>query len=199
MFNHRLTPYIVAIGVLVLISLSYVGYRVYQNHVDFDKFMSQIVSFQQSFDKDILSPEYKEGEKLAQGKHLRGGDAQSPVIKVGRVEGKVIEIEDVEEEDKEEDKSESLASFAPEEMVKQRVQTPDGKIHTIYVPPGHEVKEGDLLSESFFNQPPPFSFKTVKGGRIRKSDIPEGESIESYTNKLFCRKPMASPLKILKE
>ena len=135
MFNHRLTPYIVAIGVLVLISLSYVGYRVYQNHVDFDQFMSQIESFQQSFDKDILSPKYKEGEKLVQREHLQGGDSLLPVVKVGKAEGKVIEIKDMDEEDK----SEPLARFSMEELVKQRVQTPDGKIHTIYVPPGHSV------------------------------------------------------------
>jgi hypothetical protein len=82
------------------------------------------------------------------------------------------------------DKSKPPVIVPASEMVKQRVQTPDGKIHTIWVPPGHEVKEGAMLSESFFNNPRPLPKEAfAKSGSIKKSDIPEGEDVETYIQK----------------
>ncbi len=52
MLNRRFTPYFVAVGILALLSASYLGYKKYQNYVEFEEFMSQAMAFQRSLDKD---------------------------------------------------------------------------------------------------------------------------------------------------
>ncbi len=40
MFNRRLPPYVIVICIFAVLSLSYVGYRVYKDHVKFKEFIS---------------------------------------------------------------------------------------------------------------------------------------------------------------
>ena len=40
MFKRPFTPYIIGACIIVFLSVSYVGYRAYQNHVEFQAFMS---------------------------------------------------------------------------------------------------------------------------------------------------------------
>lgn len=180
MFKSCLKNYLIAVGILVLSFVSFFGYRAYQGNIEFENFMSVARAFQQSIDKDTLSPDYTEEEHHAPD--LQEDDF-IPMVKV-------MKHKDMEPganssffpADKD---MEARRSFSPAEMVKKRVQTPDGEIHTIWLPPGHKVKDGGEVSEAFFNLPPPPNFEAVKGIRFRKSDIPEGESIESYGDKLF--------------
>lgn len=180
MFKSCLKNYFIAVGILVLSFVSFFGYRAYQGNIEFEDFMLVARAFQQSIDKDTLSSDYTEGEHHAPD--LQEGDS-IPMVKV-------MKHKDMEPgpnssffpADKD---MEARRSFFPAEMVKKRVQTPDGEIHTIWLPPGHKVKDGGEVSEAFFNLPPPPNFEAVKGIRFRKSDIPEGESIESYGDKLF--------------
>ncbi|MYE89328.1 hypothetical protein F4X33_10070 [Candidatus Poribacteria bacterium] len=48
MFKQRFSPYIIGACILVLLSVSYVSYRVYQDHVAFKMFMSNAQMFNQS-------------------------------------------------------------------------------------------------------------------------------------------------------
>ena len=159
MFRHSLKRYFIAVGILALCFVSVFGYMQYQGHVEFKNFMSDMLAFQQSVDNT----------------NLPGESPLSSVVKV--------ETEETNPEDIKVDEDSKPVFFDLENMVKQRVQAPDGTIHEILVPKGHELKEGDVVSESFFDQPTPFNFEAIKGGRIKKSEIPEGESVESYTTK----------------
>ena len=164
MFRHSLKRYFIAAGILVLCFVSFFSYMQYQEHVEFKNFMSGILAFQQSVDNT----------------NILGESSLSSVVKV--------ETENTNPEDIKVDKDSKPVFFDLEDMVKQRVQAPDGTTHEILVPKGHELKEGDVVSESFFDQPPPFDFEVIKGGRIKKSEIPEGESVESYTTKQMLSK-----------
>ena len=166
MVRFSLTHYLIAVGIFVLCFASFLGYREYQSNAEFENFMSKMLIFQQSVDNN-------EAEHHATDGHA--GSSRSSVVKVGIAEE---ETEDIKVEYKP-----KPVFFSHEEMVKQRVQAPDGKIREIYVPKGYELKEGESVSESFFDQPPPFNFESITGGSIKKSEIPEGESIESYTTK----------------
>ena len=50
MFNRRFVPYIVGVCIVALISLSYVGYRAYQNHVEFERL---IADAQEGFNRSV--------------------------------------------------------------------------------------------------------------------------------------------------
>jgi hypothetical protein len=52
MLKRRFIPYIVGGCIVALIFLSYVGYREYQNHVEFQAFISESEGFQGAFDTD---------------------------------------------------------------------------------------------------------------------------------------------------
>ncbi len=182
MFKSCLKNYLIGLTLLVFFSVLYLGYRAYEKHVEFEDFMLGAMSSQKKLENDTVDPDDTEGEDHAND--LQEGDS-IPVVKV-------IKDKDMEPGPYRSffpaDKDMELGpyrSFSPAEMVKKRVQTPDGEIHTIWLPPGHKVKDGGEVSEAFFNLLPPPNFEAVKGIRFRKSDIPEGESIESYGEKLF--------------
>ncbi len=50
MFKRRFIPYIVGGCIIVLLSVSYVGYRVYQKHIKFQAFMSKAQVFNRSIE-----------------------------------------------------------------------------------------------------------------------------------------------------
>ncbi len=50
MFNRRFVPYLVVVDVIVLLSVCYMGYQAYQNHVEFERFISDAQTFNSSVD-----------------------------------------------------------------------------------------------------------------------------------------------------
>ena len=50
MFKHRFSPYIVGACIVAFLSVSYVGYRAYQNHVEFKTFISDTQAFTRSIE-----------------------------------------------------------------------------------------------------------------------------------------------------
>ena len=52
MFNRRVNPYIIAIGIAVCVCLFYLGLRAYQTHVELEAFIEEAVAFSQSLDVD---------------------------------------------------------------------------------------------------------------------------------------------------
>ncbi len=59
MFRHRHLPSIMTVGCIVLLSVCYVGYRVYKNRVGSEEFILRAVAFERSLDKDVLPLEYR--------------------------------------------------------------------------------------------------------------------------------------------
>ncbi len=190
-FKHRFTLFSLVMGIVVLLLVCYVGYRAYQKQEDFEEFMSKAQKFQDSVSKDTKHPE---GEIFVQGDHPSPnppeGKTQSPQVNV-----KTFLTDKDWEENITVNNSTPPVFATPEDMVKQRIRTPDGKTHTIYVPRGHEIKEGAILSESFLRRPPPLNRAELgKGGRIRKSDIPEGEDVETYIHKTILARAYGVPI-----
>ena len=70
-------------------------------------------------------------------------------------------------------------------MIPLRVQTPDGNIRVILVPAGIDYNEVDIaLSEEIAHSPAaPIVGLFDKVGSVRHSEIPEGETAESYLEK----------------
>ncbi len=181
MLSNRFMRCTVGIGIIAVFAVSFAGYKAYQNHIEFEGFMSQVVDFQESLGKDGDPLEHKESEKLdnspsPENQDYDLGKSLSPVKVRVYSEGEITSIKV--------DRSKSPKIVPASEMVKQRVQTPDGKNHLIFVPQGYELKTGAMLPEAFFKQPlPPPSLKSFNR-TIRKADIPEREDAESYLLKL---------------
>jgi hypothetical protein len=191
MFKHRFIFYSIAACVVVLILVGYTGYKEHQKQKYFDNFMLNVRMLQDSVDESVEDPKI---EHVDQNDRPSSGspnnDVASPPVKV-----RMFSPEQEAGEWTKTDKSKSPVFVTPEEMVKQRVQTPDGKIHTIYVAPGREVKEGAILPESFLRRPPPLNRAELdRGGRIRKSDIPEGEDVETYIHKTILARAYGVPI-----
>lgn len=51
MFNHRFFPYVIGVCIVALISVSYVGYRAYQKHIELQAFMSNAQAFNRSIEE----------------------------------------------------------------------------------------------------------------------------------------------------
>ena len=191
MFNRRFIPYIIAGSIIAFLSISYVGYKAYQNHVDFNELISEAEIFERSLDKDTSSLEHKEGRSPFPTTNSTSSENLSdrfpylnkPPIKVRYDDPSMpaLKLEDIPPEHRFRPKPDEL------ELVIQRVETPDGKIHEMLVARGMEIPEGASLPPSFFNrtipQLPPRK-KITTAMEVRKEDIPEGEDITTYMDKL---------------
>ena len=191
MFKTCLKKYPIAVGILALFFVSLFGYRAYQGHRDFEDFMSGVRAFQQSIDKGASSSDNTaddtEGENHAND--LQEGDSIPTVKVMKHTNVELGQNPSISPEDKDTKSKRSFTprSFTPAEMVKKSVRTPDGEIHTIWLPPSFEVKDGDEVSVDLFTRLPPPNFEKAmaKGIVIKHSDVPEGESIDSYMSDLF--------------
>lgn len=208
MFNHRSVPYLIVVGIVVFLTLCYMGYREYQKHVEFETFMAKV---QATLDKDANPSEQLEANpqgidtnaaampdpinflntyrRLSNTPHPI--DSLGPPIKVGVISK--------EQEEKQEETAVPVdwSKFPPETLAKlkqlddspmkpTRIQLPDGRIHVIYLPAAMEDIGGDILvSEELANSPalvPVWEFE--KPMSVQDSEIPEGETAESYLEKM---------------
>lgn len=149
MLFHRFMKYIIAMGIIALCGVSYLVYTAYQSYVEVEDLISESTSLVATVEKE--------------------NRAVSPPVKVGIYSPGDIQIV---EETQITDPKRIYAS----EMVNQRVQTPDGKIRTVFVPKGHEIKSGTRLPVSFFNRPLPPPL--MEGGiqTIKSENVPVGEN-----------------------
>ena len=189
MFNHRLIHYLIVVGIFMFLSFCYIGYREYQKHVEFETFMTQV---QATSDKDANPPEQMEANPQEVDTNssatpsrrlsntLHPIDTLGPPVKVG-----VASETESWPVDESEIPPEILAQLK-NPMKPLRVQTPDGNIRIIYVPEGREYKDGDIaLSEEMANSPaaPPL-WAFDRQISVQDSDIPTGETAESYLYKM---------------
>ena len=167
MWNRRFTLYLIAGGVLVLLSASYLGYRTYQNNVEFEKFISEAKMFQQSTDKDSLpkvdqqiSMQKKRNVPSAMGSSSPGEkefkdyksrvDPSTHPVKVklqdSNPRGLVVEVEKIPASEIEPEKGEGITVWTADEMVPQLVELPNGHVIETLSVPGEEIQEGAAVS-----------------------------------------------------
>ena len=176
MFNRRFMPYIVGVCIVALISLSYVGYRAYQSHVEFETF---IADAQEGFNRSVeghhshssealpyvsqRQPLQEREPKVSESNHQKESEHDEAIFVS---EGSVTKIETDMPMDKEylkiqqwvmtgeatpyiERKLKERAEAPPfDDQVTQRVITPDGQIHTVWVHRDYQYEDGDKIFES---------------------------------------------------
>lgn len=175
MFNRRFIPYLIGICIFVFLSLSYIGFRAYQNHVEFKALMSDAKMFQWSLDKDAPPQRYeytgnfRMDELTLQEVTGPDGETYKTIVPPG------MDIETLQT-------GGYFIEFSHNQMVTQLVETPDGEIHELVVPRGFEVQEGAAVSRVALD-PPLVSFTTWINGK--KYEIPEGEDVHVYGKKLL--------------
>ena len=170
MFNRRFTHYIIAVGILVLLSALYLGYRAYQNHVDFGEFMSRAVSFRQSLDKDTQPGVDSTDSQNIQSRgdavsltsglapnqteylNTHGDESSSPPVKVRIMTPKEVALySDGDPHAAVRVESQHRPpvpdrTWTNDEHVSQWVELPDGELVKIITIPGMEIREGDRVS-----------------------------------------------------
>ena len=170
MFNHRFTSYIVGIGIIVCLSVSYFGYRAYQRHVEFEAFISGAKTFQQSIDKDSLpnvdqqiatrkksdalsamglpSPDEKEFKGYKSMYKSRLDPSTHPVkVKLdGNPRGMIGEVERIPASEIEPEEDEGVTVWTADEMVPQLIELPNGHVIEVLSVPGEEIQEGEAAS-----------------------------------------------------
>lgn len=170
MFTRRVTPYLIAGGILALLSVSFLGYKVYQNHVEFTEFMSEARVFQQSFDKyaqpeadgtvwqtvqrkgNAASPTSKLATRLTGNSDTHRADASKNPVKVRIMPPEeVTKYSDGDPNAAVRVESEPRPSvpdrtWTGDELVSQWIELPDGEVVKILVIPGMEIWEEDRVS-----------------------------------------------------
>ena len=172
MLNRRFTPYLIALGIIAFFFVSYLGYRVYQKHVEFEEFISRAMTFQRSVDKDTplgvdsINSQTLQGagstasltsglttNQTGQSNTHRENASKKPVkVKMLSPE-EVARYSDgdphnalriINENSPPPDVPER--AWNEDELVPQFVELPDGKIVKVRLVPGLEILEGDRVS-----------------------------------------------------
>ena len=181
MFNRRFVPYIVGVCIVALISLSYVGYRAYQNHVEFERL---IADAQEGFNRSVeghhshssealphvskVQPLQEREPKVSESNYQKESEHDEAIFVSERSVTKIetdmpmskdyLEIQQWvmtgEATPYVERKLKERAESPPfDDQVAQRVVTPDGQIHTVWVHRDYQYEEGDQIFQSQL-QPP---------------------------------------------
>ena len=174
MLKRRFLPYIVGFCIVAFLSVSYVGYRAYQNHVDFKAFMSNAQAFNRSVEHDethehvhVLG-EHTHGEKNTHSpaavrsssslSFFQGKQGEEYVYEINGfpvysnmpLSQEQIELREWVQTGKMTPAVEE--QFAIREQYKlnvaQRVVTPDEKLHQVIVPRDSQYEEGDAILRS---------------------------------------------------
>ncbi len=201
MVNHRFSPYLIVVGIVVLLSVCYMGYREYQKYVEFEMFMAKV---QAALDKEanppLVSERTEQTEANPQGIDTSTSTTTYPPHPLD-ISAPPVKVAVISKEDMGKAKPVDMSELPPEVRAKleaQReqlsgaplkpllIQAPNGNLRIIYMPAGREYKDGDIgLSEEWASGPtafPPWEFDAPMS--VRDSDIPEGETAESYLDKM---------------
>ena len=180
MLNRRLIPYLVVVGLIVLLSVCYIGYREYQKHVAFERFISGAEAFNRSVEHtetdehvhltdthphgggnpdpstkgDITNPYYK-GKRGDEYVYMAGGKY---VYSVEPLDQEYLELYAWEITGEKtpyvEKHLKRLADNSPYKgQVVQRIVTSDGQLHNVIVPHDRQYEEGDAILRSELDPP----------------------------------------------
>ena len=189
MLNCRFVPYIVGACIVTLLSISYIGYRAYQNHVEFQAFISESEGFQGAFDTDASRMnQNSEGHAREILENGVSDLLDQPPVKVRYAEASKIG----------ESSSEvySVLRGESQPLVPQLVETPEGTVRVVYTTPDKMLKDGDaippppppLIPENNILENPMEGWNTIEPSEI-PDHIPEAER-DAYVEKLIDAKSM---------
>ena len=179
MLKHRFVPYMVAVGIVAFFSLSYVGYRAYQKHVQFQTSVSDTQTFDRSIgeghghsSKDHIPhgrdlPVGLNAKQIEESEHehhlTSSGEYVYEINGVPHYSNVPLSQEHLELiEWRKTGKTTSyvegyLKSIAENSshkyQVVQRIVTPDGQIHQVIVPRDHQYEESDAILRSELDPP----------------------------------------------
>ena len=180
MLNRRFTPYPVVVGLIALLSVCHIGYREYQKHVEFERFISGTEAFNHSVEHtdqdehihlteahthaggnpdpsttaDTTNPYYK-GKQGDEYVYMAGGKY---IYSVAPLDQEYLELQawviTGEKTPYVEKHLKRLAENSPYKgQVVQRIVTPDGQLHNVIVPHGWQYEEGDAILRSELDPP----------------------------------------------
>ena len=183
MLNRRFSPYVIGGCIIALLSVTFLGYRAYRKHVEFQAFMSKAETFNrslagQSVHSSEAAPEISTGQSESALARQSGGfesehKASAPAGAgkyVYKIAGFSIQTEeemsqsDLEVEEwfitgKKTPAVEAYLKTHQKEVrldrhqIMQRVIGPDGNMYKVIVPIGQEYNEGDAILRSELELP----------------------------------------------
>ena len=178
MFNRRFISYLIAGFLVVFLLIGYVGYRGYQKHVAFERFISDMQTFNRSGEhtetdeRSYLTEAYTHVDENPDpstavdptNPYFVGKRGDEYVYKVGAGDyGYIYTPVPFDREDIELQAWEITGEKTPyvEEFLKkraenspykgqvvQRIVTPDGQLHKVIVPHDSQYEEGDAILRS---------------------------------------------------
>ena len=180
MFNRRFMPYIVGVCVAGLLFVCHTGYREYQKHIAFERFISDMQTFNRSVEHtetdghahltdthphgsgnpdpstmtDTTNPYYK-GKQGDEYVYMAGGKY---IYSVAPLDQEYLELQAWEITDEKTPYVKKhlkwLAENSPYKgQVVQRIVTPDGQLHNVIVPHDRQYEEGDAILRSELDPP----------------------------------------------
>ncbi len=175
MLKRRFVPYIIGVCLVTFLFLSYIGYKAYQRHVEFERWISDAQSLNRAVNGQNALASKAHTHSNADDKHYShphlnspGTDKSSPHSHFPTMDGNeeyVYEVNGVplysdrplSQEDLVIHEWLKTGKMSPpvqeafqkikssSEFVKQRVVTPDGKLHQVVVPRNQQYEEGDAI------------------------------------------------------
>lgn len=173
MVNRRIKPYLIAVCIVVVLCMSYIGIRAYKGHVELDELLSDARAVNRSDDarhlhsSDNHAHEH-EGDSLTaspqhEHNHAEGHEGKSyeidgvsvtHVVSTRPMSREELELNEwivygklTPYVDQQLKRAESLRK-QNEELVLQQVITPDGKLRTVFVHKDEQYEDGDVISSS---------------------------------------------------
>ena len=208
MFNWRLNPYLIAAGIIALLSVSYLGYRAYQDHVEFEAFLSDAEEFQlvhattptsaagltdwqtEQRERSSVTPTRGLATNQTGQSNTRGVDVSKMAVKV-----KLMPPEKVAKYSHGDPNSSVVVRNSPsltkpgnrtwteDNMVTQFLELPNGTVVETRIPSGMEIREGDEVSPKYIAiHTPPENTVEIDGVEHK---IPPGTDRHQHLQKLF--------------
>ena len=195
MLKRRFSPYIIGVCLVVSLSISYFGYRTYQNHVKFKAFMSNAHVFNRSIehnetDEHIHAPSgHTHGEKNTPPSAVEKSSSGLSFFKGKQGDEYVYDINGfpvysnmrLSQEQVEWHEWVHTGKMTPavekefrirenlKSYVVQKVVDPDGKLYTVTVPRHLQYEEGDAILQSELSPTIPVETSQMEASQNRKS------------------------------
>ena len=208
--NRRFSPYVIGGGIIALLSVTFLGYRAYRNHVEFKAFMSKSETFNrsiagQSVHSSEAAPEISAGQsESALALQSDGVDSEhnaSAPAAAGKYVYKIAGFsihteEEMSQSDLEVEewfitgkKTPAVEAYLKthqkevrlDSQIMQRVIVPEGNMYKVIVPIGQEYDEGDAILPSELELPAHLTAK------------PRGTAGETIHDRLAMLEPQIIP------
>lgn len=188
MLKCRSIPYIIGICIIMLFVISYVGYRAYQKHVEFQEFMSNAQMFNRSVAGHHEHSAHDHADHGAEvavasdtnrktGHEQRlapSGEYVYDINGISHYSDTPMSQADIEFQ--EWVQTGQMSPAVEEQLrireelksyVQQVVVTPDGKLYMVTVPRHSQYEEGDAILQSELGPHPPMETPKIEGSQMR--------------------------------